>query len=249
MPRRPPARASGVRSVATAMALLGVFARARGPLGLSEIARRAGLAPAKAHRYLASLVEAGMVTQRRGGAYDLGPTAAEIGMAAVARVDVVNRAADLLPVLVDETGATAMLSVWGSAGPTVVRWERASPPLVTALGVGSVLPVATSATGLAFLAWSPERLTRPMLPDLDAKAAAALGARIRAAGLAEARESFIPGLFALAAPVLDLQGQACAAVTLISTDRAILDAGSTPRAALVRHFPPARHAGPGARPP
>lgn len=238
-------RSKGVQSVETGMLILRAFCQARGPMSLKEIAESVQIPPAKVHRYLASLVEAGMVHHRKTGTYDLGRGAAEIGMAAVARFDVVNRAADALPDLVETTGCTAMLSVWGTEGPTVVRWERSSPPLVTALGVGTVLPLLTSATGLAFLSWSPERLVDALLSASDRNRAADLRTKVRKDGLAEAQETYIPGLYALAAPVLDLQGQAAATVTLVSTDPMIMAADSTARTHLMKAFPTAQSAVPG----
>jgi DNA-binding IclR family transcriptional regulator len=213
-------RRRGVQSAEVALAVLAALGRAPGPVGLTQLAEAVDLAPAKAHRYLVSLIAAGMAVQRGDGAYDLGPGAARLGLAAVARVDVVNRAADALPGLVAATGCSAMLSVWGPAGATVVRWEKASPQLITALGVGSVLPLITSATGLAFLAWLPERLLAERLaieaPGLTGPALAARQAALRAGWITRATGSFIPGLSALAVPVLDLTGRAEAVVTLLS---------------------------------
>ncbi|MGD1886301.1 MAG: IclR family transcriptional regulator [Cohaesibacteraceae bacterium] len=240
-------RSKGVQSVEVGMLILKAFCRAQGAMSLSEIAQSVGIPPAKVHRYLASLVESGMVVQRKTGSYDLGRAAAEVGMAAVARYDVVNRAADLLPDVVEATDCTAMLSVWGTLGPTVVRWERSSPPLVTALGVGTLLPLITSATGLAFLAWSPERLAGDHLSNEEMARAQSLCADIRREGLAEARQSFIPGLYALAAPVLDLQGQAEAVVTLVSTEKDLLADDSPGRQALKRLFPVGDYAVPGTK--
>jgi len=59
---------------------------------------------------------------------------------------------------------------------------------------------------------------------------------VRAEGLAEAQQTFIPGLYALAAPVLDLQGEAAAAVTLVSTDRRVVTKDSDARRALLKLF-------------
>jgi len=237
-----PARSRGVQSVEISVGILSALARAGRPLTLSELSASVGMAPAKVHRYMASFVETGMVEHRRSGTYDLGPRAAEIGIAAVARVDVVNRVADALPALVDRTGATAMLSVWGSGGPTVVRWERADPPLVTALGVGSVLPLMRSATGHAFLAWLPERLVaeraRTEGGPADAAELAGLRERLRGQHITQAEQSFIPGLYALAAPVLDMQGQAAAVVTVIGTDAGLTANGSRARIALAELAPP-----------
>jgi DNA-binding IclR family transcriptional regulator len=220
-------RRRGVQAAGVALAVLAALGRATGPVGLSELATAVELAPAKAHRYLVSLIAAGMAVQRGDGTYDLGPEAARLGMAAVARIDPVNRAADALPGLVAATGCTAMLSVWGPAGATVVRWEKAEPQLITALGVGAVLPLTTSATGQVFLAWLPERLLGGAAEGLAPQRAA-----VRQAGLARAEGSYIPGLSALAAPVFDLAGGLVAVVTLVTTRAEALAEGRPAEAAL-----------------
>ena len=74
-----------------------------------------------------------------------------------------------------------------------------------------------------------------LLPDItpDTASVAALRERIRGAGLATADGSFIPGLVALAAPVLDWQGEAQCVVTLIGTLPAALAPQSPQAQALV----------------
>lgn len=220
-------RGRSVQSVETSVRILRAVAQGGGPMSLSDIAAQVEMAPAKVHRYMASFIQAGMIDHRGSGKYDLGSVAAEIGMAAVARIDVVNRAADSLPALVDETGCTAMLAVWGTRGPTVVRWERAATPLVSILGIGSVLPVTRSATGQAFLAYLPDRVAdevvRREIGPGDMTDVQAIRRTVRARGLATADQNYIPGLYALARPVLDLQSNAAAVVTVISTDRSLLD--------------------------
>lgn len=233
-----PERRRGVQSAEVAVAVLRKLAEAGAPLGLNTLAAQVGLAPAKAHRYLVSLVASGMVVQRNSGAYDLGPLAARIGTAALARVDCLNRAGDALPGLVEQTGLTGMLSVWGAYGATVVRWEKASAQLITALGVGSVLPLERSATGLAFLAWLPQRLLDEAIareaPELAAPQLARLRTRLRKEFVTEASGSFIPGLYALAAPVLNAQRLAEGVITLVATDPTVIRADAPARHALDR---------------
>ncbi len=230
-------RSRGVQSVEVSVGLLTALAANGGPMALSELAAAVDMAPAKVHRYLASFVESGMVDHRHSGTYDLGPRAAEIGVAAIARIDPVNRAADALADLVEETNLTALLSVWGNAGPTVVRWERATTPLVTTLGLGSVLPATSSATGHAFISYLADRLVAPVIareaPDKTLADFASLRARVRAEGVATADQDFIPGLFALAAPVLSLDAQPVAVVTLIATERQIISPGHRAREHLI----------------
>ncbi len=212
----------GIGSVDTAMTILKVFADARGPLTLTEVGQRSGMSTSKLHRYLASLVAQGMLSQReRSGRYDLGPFALRLGVGALARNDFVNRTAAALPDLVEATGLTAMLSVWGNGGATVIRWERGRDHVVTSLGLGTVLPLIGSATGRIFLAFLPSKMTAPHVPAGSRRMAETYRKDVAAAGYATVGGDLIPGLYALAAPVLNWQGEAEAAVTLISTAPAL----------------------------
>lgn len=228
----------GIGSVDTAMTVLKVFAQETGPLSLKEVSERTGMSASKLHRYLASLVAQGMLSQKsRSGRYDLGPFATELGLSALARTDFVNRTADVLPDLVAATGHTAMLSVWGATGPVIVRWERARNHIVTALGLGTVMPLTTSATGRVFLAFAPDSLTAPLLRTEGAQKAQnipSLKETVRQDGFASVGGDFIPGLYALAAPVLNWQGEAETVITLIATDEKLIDPDGPAIGALLR---------------
>lgn len=226
---------SGLTSLDTALGVLSFLTSQDGPLTLSEIARGCGMPSSKAHRYLASFAGAGLVSQKgRSGRYDLGPQAMQMGLAALSRHEFVNHAADGLPELAHETSMTVLLAVWGNEGATVVRWERGISPTVTSMGLGTTLPLLNSATGRVFLAWAPEGAIRSarkaelrraarnpaLVPDLSPNktGVAGLVQRIRERGFASVDGQFIPGLVAAAAPVLDWQGEAQSAVTLVGVD-------------------------------
>jgi DNA-binding IclR family transcriptional regulator len=240
----------GVQSLDAALRLLRVLSEAGGAASLSDLARRCDMPPSKVHRYLASFLNAGLVEQAgRSGKYDLGPAALRLGLAAIARHDFVNHAADRMEGLAAETGMSVLLSVWGSEGATVVRWERSETPTVTSMGLGTTMPLLNSATGRAFLAWAPPAAIAPALarevaraaampslvPDMQPtpEGAAALAERVRARGIASVDGSFIPGLVALAAPILDWQGEAQAVITLIGTAPEALDPGAPAARALM----------------
>ncbi len=216
----------GIQSVEVAAGILGALSRAQAPLSLSALAREAALPPSKAHRYLVSLIECGLVRQdTRSGQYDLGRAAMALGIAAISRSDVVNEAADALRPLSIETGSTVMLSVWADHGPTVVRWERAAGVLVSSLGLGSILPLLNSATGKVFLSYLPRPVTQQVLDrEIAGPAGGAAGngeidaliSGVRETGVATVDGRLIPGLHAIAAPVLNWQDEADAVVTLVS---------------------------------
>lgn len=220
------AESSGIQSLDSALRVLQALAAAGGPLSLSDLARQVDMPASKVHRYLASFSHAGLVAQaERSGKYDLGPGATTLGLAAIARLDFVNRTADHLAEVCADSGLTAMLSVWGNAGPTIIRWERAPGFIVTTLGLGTTMPLLGSATGRLFLAHAPANVIAGKLaeerdshPDLDPNL---LAEDVRDAGYAQVSGDLIPGLAAIAAPVLNWQNEIEAAVTLIGTDPAI----------------------------
>ncbi len=214
----------GVRSVETGLGLVAVMAAADGGMGLGELARRAGLAPAKAHRYLVSLTRAGLVEQEPdSGRYDLGPLALELGMAALRRLDLVRLADAALQRLRDELDETVLFAVWGNRGPTVVRWLESSEAVTVNVRLGSVMPLINSATGRAFLAWGARTVVQPLLDAelatpsarLDAESVARLIEVTREAGVATVSGDLLPGVAAVAAPVFDHQDEIAGAVTAL----------------------------------
>jgi DNA-binding IclR family transcriptional regulator len=253
---RPGETAGGIQSLDAALWVLTTMARLDGAVGLSDLARACGMPASKTHRYLASFINSGLVRQNgRSGTYDLGPGAIEIGLAAISRHDFVNSVADQFSTLTEETGLTGLLCVWGNSGPTVVRWIRAVNFIVTSLGLGSTLPLLSSATGRVFFAWLPEAITEKLMheelkrarasgrdiEDMElggsgpgVKSARALAARVREAGYATVDGRFIPGLVAASAPILDWQDEAQAVVTLIGTNPKDIEPGSPAIAALTR---------------
>ena len=95
-------------------------------------------------------------------------------------------------------------------------------PFVTSLGLGSTLPATRSATGLVFVAFLPTSVTAGAIalegePPLDPE----IVASCRANRLASTDGTVIPGLRAIASPILDLQGEAAAAITLTGPDLAL----------------------------
>lgn len=233
-------RRRGIQSIDTGIRLLEVLEKADGPLALKELSAKADMDPSRAHRYLASFVRCGLVRQDPDTRYDFGPLALHIGLAAVRRLDPVQITERALPSLVAETGYTALLSVWSNRGPTVVHWQRGPTPFVTNLALGSVLPVSRSATGAVFVAFLPQTVSAEALSlearreDVDREAFARVVERARKTRLAFVDNTVIPGLAAVSSPVLQWNGQAAAAVTLIGPDPELARASHPAAGALRR---------------
>lgn len=206
------------------MNVLAAIADSSGPVSLSALSQRTGLSFSQTHRYLHSLTASGMAIQDpRSGQYDLGPESRRIGIAALGRYDGFAQADRVLTELVTEIRWTVLLAVLGTAGPTVVRWFMGRPPVITNLGVGSILPLYHSATGRAFIAFSEDatlmELVRAEESDLQGLSGMD-GRKIRRDArldmLVRMENSFIPGLRALSAPIFDMQGRLLFCATAIA---------------------------------
>jgi DNA-binding IclR family transcriptional regulator len=223
MPATGVKKRAGIQSVEIGMHVLDTLASMSGPRPLAAIVKGCGLSPSQTHRYLASLTEAGMVQQDAGGDYDLGPAALRLGLSALARIDVFKIADDRLAAFCAETGATVLVAALGPSGPTIVRWHMGRPPIVTSLGLGSVLSVLHSATGQIFLAFRPEQELEVLIAaelgqsdSFDDKTVQQVKDKVRKDGKAGVGGTLIPGLNAVAYPIFDLQGHAILSATLVT---------------------------------
>ena len=215
----------GIQSVEIGLRVLMAVAAQRGAATLSAIGEAAGLSASQAHRYLASLIAAGMVRQEgRSGLYDLDAGAIRLGLAGLARLDIFRAVDEGVPAFVRETGRTCLVAVLGDAGPTLVRWFAGTPPVITSLAIGSVLPLVHSATGRVFLTFGDRPVMDARLAQLEGAVRAepaeveALRAQVAQEGCALIDGNLIPGLRALAAPVFDLQGRLALVLTSIASE-------------------------------
>ncbi len=222
----------GIQSVEIGLRVIDVLRAVPGPLSLKALAAAADLPISNCHRYCVSFVRAGYMQQdARSGRYDLGARLIQAGLAALARTDAVAVATEALEVLVDETGNTGQLAIWGDRGPTIIRWITGRSAVRTSVTAGATLPLLTSATGRMFLGFLPRRQTAALAAheamagggDPDTLASQAL-----ALGMGHVAGDHIPGLSAVAAPVLDAFGEAAAVITLVGARDGIMH-GATER--------------------
>jgi DNA-binding IclR family transcriptional regulator len=155
---------SGIQSIEVGFRLLEVLTNEPRAMMLRDLAQRAGMSPAKAHRYLVSFLRLGVVSQDPlSGRYELGGFALQLGLARLARVDGVKLARIALAELRDRLDLTVGIAVWGNQGPTVVHWMESSHPAKASLKLGDVMPLLSSATGLLFAAYLPRSKTAAMI--------------------------------------------------------------------------------------
>lgn len=230
-------RGRRVQSVEVGAALLLALAETRRAVTLSELAASVDMAPAKAHRYLASFIGCGLVDHRHNGRYDLGPAAVRMGLSACARVDLVGRTSDMLADLVAGMNAIALLSIWGPHGPTVIRIERNGPLTGGVLGLGITMALLDTATGNVFLSWLPRATTQTLLDEecaqrggQDAAEPEAIIAATRRRGYAFSVQPSTLRIHSMAGPVLNANGVLEAVVTLVSPSQEMLDDADAIRA-------------------
>jgi DNA-binding IclR family transcriptional regulator len=214
----------GIQSVGIGMKVLSTVAGMPGPSSLTAIATKAGLSASKTHRYLSSLVASSMLKQdSHSGYYDLDSGSIRIGLAALSRIDAFSAAGPFVEDLVAKTDRTAAITVWGDAGPTILRWFKGTPPVITSMSIGSTMPLLRSATGQVFFAFGHradvDALARREIAGSRVDFAAdleALRANVGARCLAINEGDFIPGLRVAAAPVFDLQGTLVLVIALLA---------------------------------
>jgi DNA-binding IclR family transcriptional regulator len=228
-PREP--RYGGVKSIDFVCRLLDVMSR-RDSSALKELSKDTCTQPAKLHRYLTSLVRGGMVAQdpvtRR---YALGPLAFQIGLRSIRSHDPLQTAIQMQVWLRDRLDETIALCVWSNQGPTVVRVEESSKPVLMTIRVGAVLPMLSTATGLVYAAHLPAKLTRALinaeLSQRSNQGPARLNspeevatelALIQRQGFAVNNENLMRGVCAVAIPVLSFQEQLTAVISVISRE-------------------------------
>jgi DNA-binding IclR family transcriptional regulator len=202
----------GIQSIEVGGQLLLALAHQGRPMALKDLAREAGMTPAKAHPYLVSFIKLGLVEQADGsGPYGLGPLALQLGLISLQQYDPVRLATPVIEELALQIGHTVAIAVWGTRGPTIVRVAEGPTPVHISMRHGTVMSVAGTASGRLFATWRADDAAALGEPLPDAAAIAA----VREAGLATSRDGVVLGVSAAAAPVFDAAGHLVLALTAI----------------------------------
>ena len=144
---------SSVRAVERALQLIEVFARSRGPLAITDLARTLDLAPSTVHRLVQTLTALGYVAQYpQSKRYGPGRGIAEITRAMLLKHEYTQYARPYLDDLVAATGETASLAaLYGTCVLHLAEAESPNMVRVTS-GVGTLQPLHCTAFGKIFLA-------------------------------------------------------------------------------------------------
>ncbi|MEA2936588.1 MAG: IclR family transcriptional regulator, regulon repressor [Alphaproteobacteria bacterium] len=210
-------------SVATATRVLKAFTEDEDEIGISELARRLGIAKSTVHRLAATLMSEGMLEQdRASGKYKLGIALFRLGALVRRRMTVSNEARPYLYELREKTNESVHLAVPDGTEIMYVYNLESTHAIRMRSDIGVRKPAYCTAEGQAMLAFQPQAAT-------DAVIAAGLPARtpktitaperfiktlalVRQRGCAIEDEESELGMVCVAAPIRDDSGQVIAAV-------------------------------------
>ena len=227
----------GIQSIEVGGQVLLALVHHGRPMALKDLAREAGMVPAKAHPYLVSFARIGLIEQDRvTGYYFLGPLALQLGLISLQQANPVQVATPLIAELAQRVGHTVAIAVWGTRGATIVRLEESPSAVHVNMRHGTVFSLANTASGRLFAAHLAAPVVKAMLDDERAqqkahRASAASGlpappvpswkafeqqlAEVRVHGLSRSVGEVLPGVNAMAAPVFDHTGAIALAITAI----------------------------------
>ena len=219
----------GIGAAGKVAAIVRLLAAQPEGLRLTEIARGLALDAGLVHRYLASMLEAGLLEREPvAKRLLLGPVLLQARLAAAAQSTRQATAfEEALHAFHAQAGETIVLNRWTEAGPQAV-WVEDSPDSVSlTVRLGSVLPLLSTATGHVALAFAPAEQVRPLVaaelaaqrretgtPRLNRFDVQDLQRAVARRGLARGK-NFLYGIAALAAPLFDPQRRFWGTLTVL----------------------------------
>ncbi|WP_024803288.1 IclR family transcriptional regulator [Nocardia sp. BMG51109] len=219
-----PASRDVVGAVLKACALLGNFGADRPVWTLNELTSASGMNKTTVYRLMATLIQAGWVDRTQEGAYRVAMPVFEVGSAALAELDIRSAARPFMSELATAFGNTAYLMVPAEEGAVCIDLLEGRNSLVVAgINVGSVMPYHAAAGPTVMLAhsetlrgkWITDSLpaiTDRTITDVDSLLEH-LG-EIREAGYSLSNSDYLPGVAALAAPILGRDGSVVASISV-----------------------------------
>lgn len=206
-------------------AVLSVLAAASTALGLTEIAKRAGLSKATTHRLLVTMAQFGYVDPGdRDGAYRLGIRLFQLGSVVQRGFDLRQRALPAMRRLADATEETVFLCIQRDRDALCLDRIDGKHVQSLVLQIGTTLPLYVGAASRVLLAamsdddvetvigGSMTEWTRHTETRLEAMRE--IVAQIRAQGYAISEEDVTLGVAAIGAPVRGAHGEVIAALSL-----------------------------------
>ena len=196
------------------------------PFSLQDLSQRLGMHPSTAHRLLKTMEEQGLIARLDGTElYHLGPAILTLSTRMLNQYPVRDVAAPYLYRLASELGFTAALSKYDNGYVTYLDCKEGPDPVNIVLRSGGTAPAHCVPSGRAQLAYLDQaelgRLVERGLQPCGAGQPVNLDAlkrelaAIRRRGYATGG-GWLPGVAAVAAPILDIAARPIAAITVVA---------------------------------
>jgi IclR family KDG regulon transcriptional repressor len=223
--RNPERLRTPLSSVTNSLRLIKAFSEDEYEIGISDLAKRLGLAKSTVHRLASSLVGEGILEQNpRDGKYHLGLALFELGTMVRRKMDFTVEARPFLRTLMEKTGETVHLAILDHDSILYVITHESKQALRMGSKVGTRVPVHSTAVGKVLLAFQPdeeiERIIALGLPQSTPYTIVDPGvlqrelAAVRSRNYATDDEESEIGLRAIAAPIRVDGGNVVAAVSI-----------------------------------
>lgn len=212
-------------SVSMAIRILKAFSGDDAEIGISELAKRLGIAKSTVHRLVVTLMAEDFLDKNpETGRYRLGLGLFGLGSLVRHRMDLSTEARILLADLRQETGETVLLAVPAGREIMYIRTLTSRQAVRINAEIGMRVPYYCTAAGRAILAFQPENrvatVTTALMPVRTPKTVTdpdrfrKLLANIRRQGYAIEDEESELGMRAIAAPIYDAQSEVVGSVAI-----------------------------------
>lgn len=220
-----------VQSVERAVAILDYLSRRPTGVPLNEIAQAASLHASTCFRILKTLKNQGLVEQlAEGGSYRPGPGLLILASRLLLQVDLVSLGVPHVNALCSETEESVHLCVLMQGEAREIAARESDQPVRAAAGVGTRMPLHSTAVGKVLLAFQASAEERERLLDsivlqrhtahtvTDPQRLKREVEQIRQQGFALNDREFHVGTAAVAAPVLNFMGDVVASLGIALPD-------------------------------
>jgi DNA-binding IclR family transcriptional regulator len=214
------------RSVTSKVAsILTAFSPATPELSLNELARRAGLPVSTTYRLASELVEFGALERAEGAGYRIGLRLWEMGSLSPRSVALNEIVLPFMQDLYEATHENIHLAVLDGHEALYVERITGRRSVSVRSRRGGRLPLHATGVGKVLLAYAPDEFQREVLSgDLERFSPYTIVApgllrrqlrEVHRSGVAIAREELTVGRVAIATPLLDAEGRAVAAMSIV----------------------------------
>lgn len=226
-------------TIGKALTLLDMIAGLPHEAGLSELSRLGGLDKATTRRFLVQLERFGFLEQDgETRKYRIGAAPLRLAQIREARMPLLQHGIPMLRRLAASCGETVHMSEFTAGRLSTIHAEESFRAHRVTVKVGTLLPLHASASGLAYLAFSPpllieDYLSRPLerfTPHtiVETEALRTLLAETRQLGYSVNRQGLEGGMISVAAPILAPHkppvGAVAIAAPLVRVDDRSIDA-------------------------